>query len=146
MLIKVIYIAFIFLPCFLLLLYAYGDLSSLHTQSTFTHTTETNNGITKGQDSAILPLPPQNVVILPEGILQWEPVGMDIITHYNIYIKRDMSIIMIDKAISEVENELHPYDTLYHFPIRKYLISITLLFGVSAVDVYGNESEITFNK
>jgi len=101
------------------------------------------SGITQEENAAIIPLHPSGVIAKVEAnsvVVRWLGTGSDIIQHYKIWRR------ISDEANKEVVGQIKIIEDnrgWYEFKDTPKIKNKSYVYGVSAFDVYGNESIIT---
>jgi hypothetical protein len=94
-------------------------------------------------DSRLAPVSPARLSIASNargaGLddVTWRPVGLEIITHYNIYVDGKDSLRLVDTVPADAGMELHLRGEY------RWTGVLGRVYAVTAVDHYGNESALT---
>ncbi len=101
-----------------------------------------SGGISREEDSKLTPLHPSQVTAeISQGnvLLKWLGTGEDVLKHYSIYRKSsDDTWNFIAKVNPENENR-----GKYTYYDKKVKMGITYIYGIVAINNYGNQSKIS---
>ena len=93
-------------------------------------------------DSQFPPAPPSRLAVAADAFgkgvdeVRWEPVGLEIVTHYNIYVQDKGGLSLIDAVPADPAKELSLSGGY------RWTGALGRAYAVTAVDHYGNESAL----